>query len=108
MVGGKNSSSKWYAIKVSLHTGKGLFFVCLEQQVLVQGKEFQPLKRYRLRLGSPNSEPIRAISLGDLLPFMREYLSKFEDFLPVPASGILSSLFSKENIAPVSNLIRKD
>lgn len=99
-------SSKWCATKVSLHTGKGLFFVCMEQQVLTRGREVYPARRYRLRLGSPEAEPIQTNDLSRLLPHMREYLNKFDDFLPMPAQAIMSSMFAGDNISPVENLKR--
>ena len=97
-------TSKWCATKVSLHTGKGLFFVCLEQQILLRGKEVYPAKRYRLRVGSPEVSPIVSNDLSNLVAPMRKYLDKFGDFLPMPAQAIMSSLFSGENITPVKNI----
>lgn len=98
------TTSKWCANRVSLHTGKGVFFVCLEQQVMIEGKRVIPTRRYRLRVGGPDAEAQHAICLNDLRPAVSEYIAKFDEFLPLSSQELLDGLFCSNDIPPVRNI----
>lgn len=102
------TTSKWCANRVSLHTGNGVFFVCLEQQVMIEGKRVIPTRRYRLRVGTPDSEPQYAICLADLRPAVSEYIADFDPYLPLSSQELLDGLFGSSDISPVRNMQDKD
>lgn len=102
------TTSKWCANRVSLHTGKGVFFVCLEQQVMIEGKRVIPTRRYRLRVGDPASDVHYAICLEDLRPIVGEYIAEFGEVLPLSSQELLDGLFCSNDIPPVRNIKDSD
>ena len=98
------TTSKWCANRVSLHTGKGVFFICLEQQVMIEGQQIIPTRRYRLRVGAPDSEVKYALCLADLRPTVAEYVEKFDECLPLSSQEMLDGLFCCNDISPVRNI----
>lgn len=99
------TKSKWCATRVSLHTGKGVFFLCLEQQVMVEGRQVIPTRRYRLRVDSPESEAVYAICLAELRPMVADYVEKFGEYLPLSSQEVLDGLFCHSDISPVRNIM---
>jgi len=102
------TKSKWCANRVSLHTGKGTFFVCLEQQVMIEGQQIIPTRRYRVRVGSPESKVTYAVCLADLRPVVSDYLIKFDECLPLSSQEMLDGLFCNNDISPVRNIKDND
>ena len=99
------TKSKWCATRVSLHTGKGIFFLCLEQQVMVEGQQIIPTRRYRLRLDSPEADATYALCLTDLHSFVVEYVEKFDEYLPLSSQEVIEGLFCHSDIPPVRNIM---
>jgi len=99
------TKSRWCATRVSLHTGKGVFFLCLEQQVMIEGQQVIPTRRYRLRIDSPDAEATYAVCLADFRPVVEEYVDKFEEYLPLSSQQVLEGLFCHSDISPVRNII---
>lgn len=102
------TKSKWCANRVSLHTGKGVFFICLEQQVMIAGKNVIPTRRYRLRVGAPEAEPTYSVCLRELRPAVAEYVEKFDEYLPLSSQELLDGLFCSNDIHQVRNLKDSD